>query len=227
MTPSPKGATVEVSHKPPSGVNLIGTRTRFPDMRRQPTRRAEPASAFAEPALDQVDFVAHGAADAEPFEDFYLREFPHLTVLAGALLGPAAAEDVAQESLLVAFRRWGAIGKMRSPAGYVRGICAHKATSLARRRTLERKLWRRLTAGRPEDVSADEDELSVETRLFWSQIRALPPRQAQAAALHYALDMPVADVAEVLGCAEGTVKAHLHRARTTIAAALNLSEEHR
>jgi RNA polymerase sigma-70 factor (ECF subfamily) len=46
-------------------------------------------------------------------------------------------------------------------------------------------------------------------------------------ALHYALDLPVADVAEVLGCAEGTVKVHLHRARAALADTLRAAEEGR
>ena len=194
-------------------------------MRRQRTTPAEQAPAVTAPEPGH-DVVAHREEDAlEPFESFYLREFHHLRLLAGALLGPAAAEDVAQETLLVAYRRWGTIGRMRSPAGYVRGICAHKATSAARRRSREHHLWRRLISGWDDTTSTGEEELSDETRVFWSQIRALPPRQAQAAALHYALDMAVADVAEILGCAEGTVKAHLHRARTAIAAELELPEE--
>ena len=71
-----------------------------------------------------------------------------MLVLSRALVGAAHAEDVAQEALLVAFRRWQEIGNMRSPAGYVRGICLHKAVSVTRRRNLERQILGRLTACR-------------------------------------------------------------------------------
>ena len=47
-------------------------------------------------------------------------------------------------------------------------------------------------------------------------VRALPPRQQEAVALHYLLDMPVADTAAAMGCNEGTVKSHLARARATL-----------
>jgi RNA polymerase sigma-70 factor, ECF subfamily len=156
-----------------------------------------------------------------PFDEFYRLEFPHLLVLSRALVGAAHAEDVAQESLLVAFRRWQAIGKMRSPAGYVRGICLHKAVSLMRRRTLERQVLGRLTkraALPPAPLPEDSDR-------FWTSVRSLPRRQGQVVALHYALDMSVVDIAEVLDCAEGTVKVHLHRARTALAVSLHLEEE--
>ena len=162
---------------------------------------------------------------SEPFEDFYVREFPRLRVLATALGGPAYAEDIAQETLLVAYRRWGTIGAMSSPAGYVRGICVHKAVSVARRRAAEHRLWGRIAGQRTAAGETLDNELSDDTSLFWAHVRALPRRQAQATALHYALDMSVSDIAHVLDCAEGTVKAHLYRARSALAAALGTNEE--
>src|SRR3954471_13307581 len=68
-----------------------------------------------------------GPALADSFEDFYRRELPRLLVLARALAGDVAAEDIAQESMLTAYRRWSRISQLSSPVGYVRGICAHQA----------------------------------------------------------------------------------------------------
>jgi DNA-directed RNA polymerase specialized sigma24 family protein len=44
-------------------------------------------------------------------------------------------------------------------------------------------------------------------------------------ALHYLEDLSVLEVARVLGCAEGTVKAQLHTGRQTLARRLALIEE--
>jgi RNA polymerase sigma-70 factor (ECF subfamily) len=94
-------------------------------------------------------------------------------------------------------------------------VCAHKAVSALRRRTVEQKALGRLRA-RPEPpagtTSGDE--------AFWSLVRRLPARQAQVVCLHYALDLGIAEVAATLGCAEGTVKAHLSRARAALARVL-------
>jgi RNA polymerase sigma-70 factor, ECF subfamily len=195
-------------------------------MRRQPGPRTQFALDHSGPMQGGEHLVDRLiAGSSEPFEDFYTREFPRLRVLAAALGGQAYAEDIAQETLLVAFRRWGTIGTMSSPAGYVRGICVHKAVTVARRRAAERRLWGRVAGRRTTAGETSENELSDDTRLFWAQVRALPRRQAQAAALHYALDMSVSDIAQVLDCAEGTVKAHLYRARSALAAALGTNEE--
>jgi len=58
-----------------------------------------------------------------------------------------------------------------------------------------------------------EVDLSDDVEEFWGLVQALPRRQAQAVALHCGEDRSVADVARLMGCAEGTVKALLHKAR--------------
>lgn len=157
----------------------------------------------------------------ESFETFYTRELPRLMVLARALAGDLAAEDIAQESMLVAYRRWSEISGLSSPVGYVRGICAHQAVSAVRRTLAERRALRRYASGRVADLAA----LPADSERFWAEVRRLPRRQAQAAALFYALDLSVADVAATLSCAEGTVKAHLSRARQELARRLESSED--
>ena len=190
-------------------------------MVRPPTQQAPLVLEDPEPDRTCAGDGTRRRRDSEPFEVFYRREFPHSAGAGPRLVGSAWAEDVAQESLMVAYRRWRTIATLRSPAGYVRGICLHKATTVVRRRTLERQLLGRLTP-RIESPGAS---LREDSARFWDEVRLLPRRQAQAIALHYALDMSVVDIAEVLGCAEGTVKVHLHRARTSLAAALRLGEE--
>src|SRR3546814_9583077 len=78
-------------------------------------------------------------------------------------------------------------------------------------------------------ISTRTDTLFPYTTLFRSTsalddrvaraLAALPRNQREAVALHYLLDMPVADVAARLGIAEGTAKVHLHRGRHALQAA--------
>ena len=53
-------------------------------------------------------------------------------------------------------------------------------------------------------------------------LRTLPKRQRIAAALFFVGDLPLAEVAQIMGISEGAVSSHLHRAR---AALRNLLEE--
>jgi len=53
---------------------------------------------------------------------------------------------------------------------------------------------------------------------------SLPPRQREVAVFHYFLDLDVAEVASILAVPEGTVKSALHRARRSLARALESME---
>jgi hypothetical protein len=54
----------------------------------------------------------------EPFEVFYLREYPQVVGLLCGLLGSRpVAEELAQETLLVAYRDWDRISSLDNPAG--------------------------------------------------------------------------------------------------------------
>lgn len=158
-------------------------------------------------------------ARAEPFEAFYRRELPRLTSYARALCGDAAADDVAQEAMLAAYRRWADVSTYDKPEAWVRRVCGNFATSVLRRRAVEGRALLRLSARRTLPPLEDDDER------FWAAIRALPRRQAQAAALRYVYDLSVADIAATLGCSEGSAKVHLSRGRTTLTARLSLEGE--
>ncbi len=184
----------------------------------KPTR-ADRVLDLVDVADDDTASVVTAEVPGTPFEEFYLREFPRLRVLARALVGPALADDVAQEAMVVAYGRWSTVADLESPGGWVRLVCARKAVSLARRRSVEQRVLGRLALARTarSDDAHDDD--------FWVLVRRLPARQAQAVALYYALDLPVAEVAKTLGCTEGTVKVHLSRARAALGAALGQEVE--
>ena len=149
---------------------------------------------------------ASGEPSPEPFRAFYQREYRGLVALAASLIGDRyMAEDIAQDALFVASRRW--ISR-RSSLTAVSGmaVVANKSVSLIRRR---------LAAASPDSVGsladrrADEPESDED---FWASSVVLR-RQAQVVALHYVSDMSVVEIAATLGCKEGSVKASLFKAR--------------
>jgi RNA polymerase sigma factor (sigma-70 family) len=155
------------------------------------------------------------------FDEFYAGELPRLVALARSLCSSAVAEDVAQEAMLVAYRRWREVGKLARPEQWVRRTCANLAVSQFRRGVVELRVRTRLAARRPPPPP-DLDESAEE---FWAAVRALPHRQAQAAALRFVYDLPIAEIARTLDVSEGTVKQHLSRARHSLALTLGVEEE--
>jgi RNA polymerase sigma factor (sigma-70 family) len=47
---------------------------------------------------------------------------------------------------------------------------------------------------------------------MWDQLTRLPPRQRAAVVLRYYEDLPDTEIAEILGCAVGTVRSQISRA---------------
>jgi RNA polymerase sigma factor (sigma-70 family) len=154
------------------------------------------------------------------FDAFYVAELPRLVRLARGLCGASMAEDVAQEAMLVAYRRWSHVVELDRPDHWVRRACANLAVSQFRRRLVELRALARV-GGRPVPPAA----LEASSEELWIAVRRLPARQAQAAALRFIYEMPIADIAATLGCSSGTVKQHLSRARHAFAAQLGRRPE--
>jgi RNA polymerase sigma-70 factor (ECF subfamily) len=140
------------------------------------------------------------------FHDFFVREFPAVARTAYLILGDRAlAEDVAQEALTRALVRWRRIGRYDKPGAWVRRVAIRLALRAGRRRPA------------PLDEIASVVP-SIEARVdVRNGLAALPRMQRAAVVLHYFEQMPAGEIADVLGCAEATVRVHLHRARTTLA----------
>jgi RNA polymerase sigma-70 factor, ECF subfamily len=153
------------------------------------------------------------------FTTFYRRERPQLIALTAAIAGHEHAEEIAQEALLRAHREWARIARYDKPGAWVRRIAINLATSSHRRRRAERRAMEMIGGRRRLDAPPPEVDG------FWALVRQLPPRQAAAVALHYLEDLTIAEIAVALDCAEGTAKAHLHKARQNLAERLR-TEEH-
>jgi len=129
---------------------------------------------------------------------------PHLSAmanLAARLGGGADRDDIVQESLTRAWRRFETFQADRgTPRAWLLAIVADQA----RRRRLRRTRAAFLPTPREQTVA----DLDLERA-----VRSLPPRQRLAVELHYFVDLDVAETAAVMKCAEGTVKSTLADAR--------------
>jgi RNA polymerase sigma-70 factor (ECF subfamily) len=128
------------------------------------------------------------------------------------------AEDLTQEAFLAAYQRWDEVADYDSPAAFVRRVVANKSVSSFRSKARERLALSRLPSPKVVDTEGRDPA-------FWASVGRLPMRQRHVIALHYLDDRSVADIASVLGVAEGTVKAHLHAARKALASMLGTDLE--
>jgi RNA polymerase sigma-70 factor (ECF subfamily) len=162
--------------------------------------------------------MTRGRIDAVPalpasFDEFYAQEFPRMVTLAVAVSGSrAAAEDIAQDALLQARRHWDRIGGYENPGAWLRRVTIQLASKRLRRARAETAAFLRLGAPPPQ-LPPGPDEVEDVLRA----VGRLPLRQRAAVTLYYLEDRSVREVAEILDCAEGTAKAHLNKARTTLA----------
>ena len=85
----------------------------------------------------------------------------------------------------------------------------HRHLRVVRRRSPERAA---------DGVAAEIDAVRRDDqRLVAEAIRALPRRQRDCIVLRFYEDLSDTEIADALGLSPGTVKTHLHRARTTLA----------
>jgi RNA polymerase sigma-70 factor, ECF subfamily len=173
-----------------------------------------------ERAAGERDAAACSGA-ARTFASFYADHITSTLAVVLALRGHrVGAEDVVQEAFLRAHRRWDHVGTMDRPDLWVQRVALNLATSQLRRFAAEARAVTRLGGRRQEPVT----EAFGRDQGFWDAVRRLPPKQARVVALRYAGDLPVAEIAEVVGRAEGTVKAQLHAARQRLAVLLRDEE---
>jgi RNA polymerase sigma factor (sigma-70 family) len=135
--------------------------------------------------------------------------------LAAVLVGQAAtAEDIVQEAF-IAYMRAAPRPETGKELAYLRRTVINLAHGHHRR--LGR--LRRLRFDPPTDHPSAETEAarSERRRQVVDAVRQLPSRQRDVVVLHYFTELADSEIADVLGISVGSVKTHLHRARTTLA----------
>lgn len=184
-------------------------------MSMQPTNRPPDRGRHGETKrLDHADADAVVGAAAPPYADysaFYQAEFRPMVALAAAVSGRhEVAEDLAHEALTKAYRHWGRISQYDKPGAWLRRVTVNLALSSRKRFAAEIRAKLRIAAeptlGPPPERHHD----------VWHHVRSLAPKQRAAIALFYLEDLPVAEIAQILGCEPATAKVHLHQGRNAL-----------
>jgi RNA polymerase sigma-70 factor (sigma-E family) len=159
------------------------------------------------------------------FDDYVLARGQALLRFGYLLTGDRhLAEDLVQEVLAAAHRRWARVLRLERPEAYLRRAITRQYLSWRRRRAsgetvladLPDRPWDgdRFWGGDPAGGLAARDEM-------WSLLATLPRNQRAVLVLRFYEDLPDAEIAELLGCATSTVRVHASRALARLRTALS------
>lgn len=152
------------------------------------------------------------------FEEWARARLPALVRFAAALTGDRGlAEEVVQEVLIRAYGRWSRIAGLDQPEAYLRRMVTNEYLSWRRR-------WARITP--QADVSAlvetgpasdpDHAETHADRAALAQELARLPKRARAVLVLRYYEHLTDAEIAETLGCPQGTVRSLASRALRTL-----------
>jgi RNA polymerase sigma-70 factor, ECF subfamily len=166
-----------------------------------------------------VSAVADG--DDGALRELFSRHAPWLAARLRAVLPAADVEDVLQETFVAVWR--GAAGyRLGGSGGWLWGIARRQAALWLRRRGHPELLLPALVAA-GEGQPVDPTEAALSRAELADAVEALGPEgspQRETWRLMYVEDRPVAEVAELMGVPEGTVKSRAYQIRRLMRATL-------
>jgi RNA polymerase sigma-70 factor (sigma-E family) len=142
------------------------------------------------------------------FEEFAAARTAALLRYAHVLTGsPQRAQDLVQDALAGAWRRWDRISD-GSPEGYVRTSILHGYLGSYRRTGR----WETLSSAPPDEAVEDHSEAAVDRAAVVGALAQLPPRMRAVLVLRFYEDMTEKQAAAAMGISVGAVKSATARA---------------
>ncbi|MEU6072388.1 SigE family RNA polymerase sigma factor [Micromonospora sp. NPDC047074] len=152
------------------------------------------------------------------YEEFADSRLAALLRYAVMLTGdPHQAQDLVQDTMVRVQLNWRRVARADSPERYVRRMLTNQYVDWRRGSWMRRVLLR----AEPDEavpVPADHAQHAVDRDQVWSWLSGLPRRQRATLVLRYYEDLPDAEIADILGCAVGTVRSSISRALATLRA---------
>jgi RNA polymerase sigma factor (sigma-70 family) len=170
----------------------------------------------------QIELVERArAGDHDAFAALVRASTPRLFGAAKLILrDPDRAHDAVQEALVLAWRH---VRALRDPAAWDAWLyrltvraCTRSARTVRRRDTVELHLLTEQEFASPSDFPA----LLAERDRLGREIGRLPLDQRTILVLHFYLDLPLTEAAEILSIPAGTAKSRLHRGLATLRASM-------
>ncbi len=154
--------------------------------------------------------------DQSAFRAWYEGALPRVYgyVLDAAGGARSVAEEITQEAFVEAVRARAKFDGRADPVTWVCAIARHKVADHYRRlQREERRRLRLLSERQGEETDASERRRSEDRDAVLRALAELPPMQRAALILRYLDDLPVGEVARLLGKSEGAVGSLLTRGK--------------
>lgn len=169
---------------------------------------------------DELLVIGAILGNLEAFEQLVVRYRPAVVRLARTIVGADHAEDVAQDSLLLAFKALPSIEEPRKFAAWLSAITRHRALRFGKSETAQSSKRVALDEALLENVEAlarplidkHEDESMIKT------LDSLPADYAMPLRLHFLDDMPLKRIAAFMGVPLSTVKWRIHHGKKLLRA---------
>jgi RNA polymerase sigma factor (sigma-70 family) len=133
---------------------------------------------------------------------------------------PDDFDDAFQEALAAIWKRLGRIRRHPNPHALILRICANAAYDVlrdnARCRRGEQLDLLSADVAHPSPSIPDLLAGQEERREISRAISRLPRKQAEAALMRFAQELPYREIAQALGCSEVTARTHVKRARARL-----------
>ncbi len=169
---------------------------------------------------DELLVVAAILGNLDAFEQLVMRYRPAVVRLARSIVGTDYAEDVAQESLLLAFKALPGIEEPHKFAAWLSAITRHRALRfeksenkhLVKRVALDEALLEKIEALATPLAEKERDEAMIKA------LDSLPSDYAMPLRLHFLDDMPQNRIAAFMGIPLSTVKWRIHHGKKLLRA---------
>ncbi len=154
------------------------------------------------------------------FAALYQDRHAAIHAYAARRVGPHAADEIAAETFLVAWRRWDAIPA--EPLPWLYGVARNVVLRHWEQSARQQRAREALDRERPPVAQLAEEADDPPLWEAWAQLR---PADREVLALVAWEELPVADAARVLGCSAAVFSVRLHRARRRLERLLAASTE--
>lgn len=149
-----------------------------------------------------------------------MQHVTNLYRIATAMVGPADARDMTQETLVAAWRQMPRLRDDAKFGAWIRQICVNRCRNELRRRARHPETTNVLADSVEVDAGSSADPVAIDRRVAVSDaLGVLSPTQRAVVVLHYLVGLPLREVAATLSIPEGTVKSRLSAALVQLRAA--------